>query len=128
MVKFSQRFQVLDEVALLRGAETKVEPSGVAPHDLHERRVSAVVVEAALGARPESLERRRTVTAIGRAIGLEAVDADLLGLVHVPAGLREERRHVAARAIRLALEQRRAALRRGGIEAAGRRGRRRPLS
>ena len=42
------------------------------------------------------LQRRGPVAAIGRAIRLEVVDADLRGRVHVPARLREERRDVAA--------------------------------
>ena len=40
-------------------------------------------------------------TSVGRAVGLEVVDADLARRVQVPARLGEERRHVAGRAVRL---------------------------
>ena len=48
-----------------------------------------------LGARAQAAERRGAVAPVGRAIGLERIDADLAGQVHVPAWLGEQRRHVA---------------------------------
>ena len=73
--------------------------------DPGERREAAVVIEAALCVRPQALQRRGAVMAIRRALRLEAVDADLVRRVHVPARFGVERRHVAARAVRLAGEK-----------------------
>ena len=67
---------------------------------------AAVMVEAALLPREQTRERRRAVPLIGRSRGLEVVDADFLGGVHVPAGLGEERRDVTRRAARRAVEDR----------------------
>ena len=62
------------------------------------------MIEAALLVCPESLQRRGSITFVGRALGLKIVDADLCGRVHVPTGLGEDRRHVTRRALRLAVE------------------------
>src|SRR5437763_8219952 len=72
---------------------------------------AAVVVEPRLGADEQALERGGAVHLVGRARGLKVIDPDLLGPMHSPSGLGEERWHVAARARRLAVEQRLAARR-----------------
>src|SRR5262249_49786986 len=101
-------------------AQVQAEYAVVVLDHVEQRREAPVVVEAALLVRPEALERRRAVALVWRALRLEVVDPDLFGGVHVPTGLRVERRHVAARAVRAAPEQLLAA--RGGrtIEAAAR--------
>ena len=68
--------------------------------------------------REETTERRCAVASIRRPARLEVVDANLLRRVHVPAGLGEERRNVATRASSAAVEDRLAALRGLGVEAA----------
>src|SRR3954465_7021753 len=54
---------------------------------------------------PGSLERRRPISMIRRAIRLEVVDADFIRGVHFPSGLGKERRHVTRRAARWAVEE-----------------------
>src|SRR5262245_41479930 len=93
-------------------------------YDLPEGGEPAVVIEAALRVRPQALQRRRAVAPVGGPVGLEAVYADLLRGMHVPAGLGVKRRDVAARAACVPLEERLAALRRSEVEAALRRARR----
>src|ERR1044072_8155880 len=100
----SERFEVLDEVGLLGRAEAERLHRVVVVDHVEQSGEPAVVVEAALGVRPQPLERRRAVAVVGRAVGLEAFDADLRRQVHVPAGLGEQRRHVAGGAPRLAGE------------------------
>ena len=54
---------------------------------------------------PQSPQRRRQVAPIRRSHGLEVVDADLLRGMKIPARLGENRRHVAGRAVGLAVER-----------------------
>jgi hypothetical protein len=82
---------------LLRGVEAQLEEDVVVIDDIAERRESSVVKVAALVRRlheetvfahEEPGEVHRLVRMIRRAIGLEAVDADLGWLVQIPAGVR----------------------------------------
>src|SRR5438105_12963337 len=77
-----------------------------------QRPEAPVVVEAALGVREQAAQRRRPVSLVRRPLRLEVVDPDLGGGVHVPAGIRIERWHVAGRAFRRVLEERLPAARR----------------
>ena len=70
---------------------------------------------------PQCAQRRGPVTFVGRALGLKIVNANLLCLVQIPAGLGEERRHMAACTTCLAFENGLTVLSRSEIEAAGRR-------
>jgi hypothetical protein len=121
----SKRLQELGEVALCPSPEPEPEGPIVVVDDLTQGAKSSVVVETTLGMRPQTLERRRPVSSLRRAVGLEAVDPDLLGRVQVPARLGLERRHVTTGATCLAVEQFLAARRRVGIEASFRGWRRR---
>src|SRR5262249_15633655 len=114
----SQRFQILDEIVDVRGAQVQAERVVVMLDHGLERGEAAVVIEAAFRVRPDALERRRAITVIRRPIGLEVVDADLLAGVHRPARLAVERRHVAGRAACLPLEERLAACCGRRVEAA----------
>ena len=82
---------------------------------------SAVMVEAAFGAREKSAQRRGAVALVWRAIGLEIVDADFCGSVLVPTGFGKKRRHMTRCAVGFALKQRLAPSRGCGVEAAARR-------
>src|SRR5437763_2870223 len=113
--------QVFDKILLLLVAEAQLEECVVMGHHIEQRREAAVVIEPALLMRPEPRQWRGAVHVRRRAVRLERVDADLGGRVQVVARLGEERRHVAARAPRLAVEQRLAAARRRRTEGAGER-------
>src|SRR6185436_10955200 len=89
--------------------------------DGSEVREPAVVIEAALLPREQAAQGRGSIPLIGRAAGLEVVDADLGGGVHVPPGLREQRRHVAGRAPGAAVEDGLSPRRRRRVEARSRR-------
>ncbi len=53
---------------------------------------AAIVVESrAIRPRPEPAERSGAIPVVGRAVGLEVVDADLLARVKRPAGPRRSR-------------------------------------
>src|SRR5437879_1396787 len=99
----------------LRVGETQVERLVVVLDDGEKRRIAAVMVEAALLMRPQSLERRRAIALVRRSVRLEAVDADFVGGVHRPSGLGKERRHMTRRAARRAGEDGLAAIRRTAI-------------
>src|SRR5919198_4835336 len=118
---------VLDEVGLLARGEAELEAAVVVVDDGAERRIAPVVVEAALHLGDDPAQRRRPVAERRGAVGLEVVDADLLAGVEVPAGVAELRRHVAARAASLAVEDRLAASRGGAVDALGVRHRQREL-
>src|SRR3954462_15253604 len=102
----SEALEVLDEIGFLLYAQPEVEAAVVVVHDGAEGAEAPVVVEAALRVRPGAAQRRRAVHAVGGAVGLERVGADVARLVHVPARLAERRRDVAVRAARLAGEER----------------------
>ena len=88
-------------------------------HHVQQRGKAAIVEEAALMVFlriPQRPQRRRPVPVIRRPVRLETVDPDFCGCVLVPARLGEERRHVAARAVRPTVEELLAAGRRGGVE------------
>ena len=65
------------------------------------------------------MQRCRTVALIWTSVGLELVDANFGSSVQIPARFGEERRHVAGRAFRLAIEERFASSSGGLIKAAG---------
>jgi hypothetical protein len=54
-----------------------------------------IVVEPALLVSPKALERRGSITFVGRPVGLEVVNPDLRRRVKIPSRLGKERRHVA---------------------------------
>jgi hypothetical protein len=54
---------------------------------------------------PKPFERRCTVGFIGRAFGLEVIDADLRSLVHIPTRLGKQRGYVTRRALSFAVEE-----------------------
>src|ERR1051325_11895949 len=113
--------QVFDKILLLLVAEAQLEELVVMGHHIEQRRETAVVIEPAPLMCPEPRQRRGAVHVRRRAVRLDRVDADLGGRVQVVAWLGEERRQVAARALRLAVEQRLAAARRHRAEGAGER-------
>src|SRR5690606_8007098 len=120
----SERLEEFDEVGSLPGVEPQGEVSVVMVDDFLQGGEATVVVEASLLADEESAKGAGAVALVGRSHRLEVVDPDLGGRVHVPAGLRVDRRHVASRALRLAVEELSAALGRLRVEAAlGRTGR-----
>src|SRR4051812_22586378 len=82
-----QRLQKLHQIALLRLAQVQPEVPVVVIDDVAQGGEAAVVVVAPLAVRPEPLERRGAVVAVRRAVGLEGVDADLLGRVAGPGPL-----------------------------------------
>src|SRR5690606_20161561 len=92
----SERLQILDQIRFLTLAEAESEESVVVVDDVGERREAAVVIEAALRVRPEALQRRRPIVGVLRAAPrVLLVDADLVEAMHVPPGLREDRRNMA---------------------------------
>src|SRR5438105_5613171 len=93
--------------------------------DIREGGEPPVVIVAALAAcGGESAQRSGPVTSIGRARGLEVIDADLRAGVHVPSRLAVERGDVALSALGDALEDSLPALCRYLVETAFRRPRR----
>ena len=66
--------------------------------DGFERGEAPVVIEATFRVGPESFERTGSIALVRRSLGLEVVDANLLRRMHVPSGLREERRHMTCAA------------------------------
>src|SRR5262249_12307728 len=100
-----QRLEELGQVGDLAVRELEREGAVVVLDDVRQRGEAAVVVEAALLVGPQAGQGRGAVAMVGIARGLEVVDADLRGGMRVPAGLRVERRDVAARALRLAREE-----------------------
>lgn len=116
-----ERFEVFDEVVGLPIGEAEAEKAVVVLDDVVESGEAAIVIEAALGMRPQALQGRGAVAQIGSAARLKIVHADFLGRVQVPARLGKERRNVAGSAPRLPGEE---LLASGGgvwIEAAARR-------
>src|ERR1044072_8768697 len=113
--------QVLHEVRLLPRAEPEAEAAVVVVDDVEQRLEATVVVEAALRAGGQGPQRGRHVGAVGPAVGLEGVGADLRRLVGVVARLGADRAHVAAPAASGPEEDLLAARRRSPVEAAARR-------
>ena len=120
----SQRFEIFDEVECVLIAQPEIEHLVVMLHDGEQRRETPVVIEPALLVAPESLQRRRAVPMVGRAVGLKIVDANLSPGVHRPAWFREERRHVARRTPPSTVENRLPVIGRTRIEGVGGRRRR----
>jgi hypothetical protein len=84
-----QWLHVLDQVPDLRITATEREEAVVVLYDIAKRCETPVVIEATVGVRPQSLQRSRTVAIVRRATGLEIVDSDLLGSMHISSGLGE---------------------------------------
>src|SRR3954452_21630026 len=105
-----QRHQVVNEVVSLRLGELQAEGLVVVPDHRAQRGEPSVVVEAAGPVGAQARERTGAVHVRRRPVRLEAVDADVGPGVQVVARLREQRRHVAGRALRRAVEERPAAL------------------
>ena len=91
----------MNEVLFLRRAEAQAEKPIVVVDDVAERCKPAVVVEAAFLMCPKTCQRSRPIAVCRRAVGLEAVDADLFGLVDRVTRLGEARWDVTAGALRL---------------------------
>src|ERR1017187_5466353 len=117
----SERLQVFHQVLSLLWRKLQVETRVVAVHYVQQRRKPSVMVEAAFGPGEESAQRRGAVALVGRAIGLEIVNPDFRGRVHVPTRFCVKWRHMTGGAVGLALEQRLAAGGGGGVKAAARR-------
>src|SRR5689334_6568013 len=118
-----KRLQVLNEICLLLLSQIRVEEAVVMLDHVAQRRETPVVIETTLFMCPEPFQRRRAITFIRRTFRLEIVDADLFRLVHIPTGLTKHRRHVTLRALRLAIEERRATCRGRCVETSRRRSR-----
>src|SRR6478609_6189129 len=114
----------MNEILLLGGAEAQAEKLIVMVDDVAERCKPAVVVEPAFLMCPKTCQRSRPITVCRRAVGLEAVDADLFGLVDRITRLGEARWDVTAGALRLPDEQCLASFRGGRVERTRRRRRR----
>src|SRR5262249_16571949 len=71
---------------------------------ISQRREAAIVIEAAFLMRPETLQRRRSVSSIRRTIRLKIINADFSRVVHVPTRLREQRSDVTVLAFRITVE------------------------
>jgi len=84
--------------------QTQSEKVVVVFNYVSQRRKSAIVIEAALLMCPETLQRRRSVSSIRGAIRLKIINADFSRCVHIPAGLREQRRDVTRGAFRFFVE------------------------
>src|SRR5262249_27565216 len=109
-----QRLEVLDEVLLLGLAEMEAKSLVVAVHDVEQRGEPTVMIEAPLVFRTHEQaaladenagQVHRPVAVVRRAVGLEAVDPELVGLVDVPARLGPQRLVMAAIAVGLPAEQ-----------------------
>src|SRR5262249_60034802 len=105
---------ILHYVALFLVCEIQIELDVVVIYDIHQSREPSIVEEAALVRRfhehtvlPDEYSRqiRSLVGAIRRAVGGEAVDTDLGGLMQIPAGLGPQRLYVAVVALCLAAKQ-----------------------
>src|SRR5207237_1203204 len=67
---WSERLEEFDQIALLRAGEPQAERLIVVVHHVTQGCEAAVVVEAALRAREQALERRRAIAAVGGTAGL----------------------------------------------------------
>src|SRR5438874_9378822 len=84
-----ERFQVFDQILLLLVRQMQAEKRIVMLDHIMKRGKPAVVVKAAFCVRPEASQGRCSIPLIRCAIGLEVVNADLTGLMHIPPGLRK---------------------------------------
>src|SRR4051812_28966012 len=109
--KFSERLQEFHQSFLVVVAEVQLPGRVVVLDHVVQRGKATVVVEAALGMGEQAAQRSGAVLRLTwRALGLEVIYADLGRGVQVPSRFSEQRRHVAGGALRLALEDRLAAL------------------
>src|SRR5438094_131613 len=69
----SQRFHVLHEISHLRVGQPQIERLVVMLHDRQQRRVPAVVIEAAALTGPDAPQGRRPIAMIRRPVGLEII-------------------------------------------------------
>ena len=98
MALFLKRLQVLDQIEYFLIGERQPKKCVVVVYYVCKSGKPSVVIKPALLMRPQPLQRRGSVRLIGRAPGLKIVNANLRSLVHIPARLGEERRHVTGRA------------------------------
>jgi len=73
-------------------------------YNIQQRTEPSVVIEAALGMRPKTIQRGRAVPLVGGTVGLEAVDANFGWSVHIPSGLCVQRRNMAGRTFAAAVK------------------------
>jgi hypothetical protein len=90
-----QRLQVFDQVTFFPLGEKQPEVGVVVVHDIAQRSEAPVMIEAAFGVGPQSLQRCGAVAFVRCSIRLKIVDADLLRGMHVPTGLGISRRHMS---------------------------------
>ena len=86
-VSNSERFEKLGEISFFGSGQLEIKEVVVVLDDVAQRDEPAVVVETSFRVCPESLLGRRAVGPLGRAIGLEVIDADLISAVHIPPRL-----------------------------------------
>src|SRR5712692_5331657 len=97
--------QVLNQVALLATREAQGHASIVMVDNVTQCREPPVVIEPALGVRKQLTNGRGSITVIGCAIGLKAVNANFRGHVEVPAWIGPERFDVAIITLGLTTKQ-----------------------
>jgi hypothetical protein len=102
----SNAFQILNQILLVCVAEVEFELRIVVVHHVEQRGEASIVEETALLMRPQPCERCGAVHVGRRAVGLERVDSDLGGRVHVVSRLGVERRYVAGRTLARTVEDR----------------------
>src|SRR5690242_15233346 len=95
-----QGFEILDQVLPLICRQVKIEVCIVVVDDCSKVWESPVVIETTFEACEKSVKWRRPITLIGRAAGLEIVDANLGRSVHVPPWLGKQWRNMASSALR----------------------------
>src|SRR5262249_40090537 len=122
-VRFAKRKaqEVLNQVTFLDRREIQIETGVVVVDDRRQRWKTTIVVEPSLHMREQRANRRCAIAEIRRAVGLKRVNAHLIRLVEVPAGIGPQRFDVTVVASRLAAEQFVSSSGRGLIETAGRR-------
>src|SRR5688500_16169579 len=75
------------------------------PDNIVQSRKPTIMVKPSRLVCPESLERRCAVTPVRCSVGLKIVNADLIWRMHVPTRLGEQRWHMAASTIGLAIKE-----------------------
>ena len=73
-------------------------------HNIQQRGKTAIVIEAAFGMCPQTVERSGAIPTVRRAIGLKIVNADIRSQVHVPSRLGRQRLDMATAALAFAIE------------------------
>src|SRR6516165_5121662 len=99
-----ERLQIFDQVGLLPDRKAERHTRIIVVYNVEESCESPIVVEAALGMSPESIERRGSILPVGRAVGLKVVHAYFRPTMQIPAGLRVQGLHVTGAALAFARE------------------------